>query len=736
MKKLLYFFVIGFLTILLILSLSHNVDAADLYAAPTFVGLGNCTLGNEGDLQLCLDIADENNQDDTIHLAPGTFGPAGTPFMYKPSMIAPNTDNKTLTLVGDPFLGTELVGDGSGRVMEIDTTGLSADGAADIKITDLTFSHGNTAGAGDPGGALLITTNDAPVTIDPTFFLLNLSGGDGGALQIATGTGDIDIIASFFEVNMTLGGDGGALHATTVSGDITLTNNFFNANLALGTLPVFLLTGGGTAGAALLSSVSGDISLKGNNFEVNASEFGSCGALSAESTMGEVSVTMSNIFAVNHAFGDGGAACLTDGASSFPLEVTGNIFFSNVAGGDCGAACLVNTAAGGILMNDNVVSENTAGGDGGGLGASTDSGKIVATNNIFDTNIADGDGGGMDLSTVTGILRLINNDYYMNDATNGGGLKVFLSNESSAQALIFNNIFDQNAASGVGDDIFSDDDGDGDSMGSEVIVRFNHFDPDAATRHYSDCQDCGGCGCAAMVTELNNTTCSPLFVDAPNGDFHLDTSSSCVDAGSGLPSGLPTFDFEGDDRTIGPEPDIGADEVIPDIEVEPTLLDFGSLDIADTPTTMTFGIENEGGGDSSDGITVSGIVLTGDPDFTITGGGFSPCAATPFILARGDGCTVEVTFDPATVGTKSGTVTVSSDDSDDPTVEVALTGEGTSLILSAAADSDSDGIADSKDNCVGVSNPDQLNSDGDSMGNACDPRPFSAGGAAGCSLIR
>jgi hypothetical protein len=39
------------------------------------------------------------------------------------------------------------------------------------------------------------------------------------------------------------------------------------------------------------------------------------------------------------------------------------------------------------------------------------------------------------------------------------------------------------------------------------------------------------------------------------------------------------------------------------------------------------------------------------------------------------------------------------------------------------ADSDGDGIADEADNCPAVDNPDQLDSDGDERGDACDTRP-------------
>ena len=38
-------------------------------------------------------------------------------------------------------------------------------------------------------------------------------------------------------------------------------------------------------------------------------------------------------------------------------------------------------------------------------------------------------------------------------------------------------------------------------------------------------------------------------------------------------------------------------------------------------------------------------------------------------------------------------------------------------------DTDGDGIPDSKDNCMGMGNPDQADSDGDGIGNPCDPYP-------------
>jgi hypothetical protein len=51
---------------------------------------------------------------------------------------------------------------------------------------------------------------------------------------------------------------------------------------------------------------------------------------------------------------------------------------------------------------------------------------------------------------------------------------------------------------------------------------------------------------------------NPLFVDAANNNFHLDSSSPAIDKGTS--NGAPPVDFEDESRPQGPKVDIGVDE--------------------------------------------------------------------------------------------------------------------------------------------------------------------------------
>jgi hypothetical protein len=67
---------------------------------------------------------------------------------------------------------------------------------------------------------------------------------------------------------------------------------------------------------------------------------------------------------------------------------------------------------------------------------------------------------------------------------------------------------------------------------------------------------------AAVNNQGNNQSAEPLFSNAAAGDFHQLPGSPTIDAGRGDDKIGPT-DFDGQPRTLGTAPDIGADEFVP-----------------------------------------------------------------------------------------------------------------------------------------------------------------------------
>jgi predicted outer membrane repeat protein len=83
----------------------------------------------------------------------------------------------------------------------------------------------------------------------------------------------------------------------------------------------------------------------------------------------------------------------------------------------------------------------------------------------------------------------------------------------------------------------------------------------------------------------------PLFVNPLLGDYHLTTTSPCIDTGLGAFPGLPTSDLDGEERPGGDGMDMGADEAC-DSDMD-TLLDLWEIEV--------FGCLDHGPDEDADG---------------------------------------------------------------------------------------------------------------------------------------
>jgi len=204
-------------------------------------------------------------------------------------------------------------------------------------------------------------------------------------------------------------------------------------------------------------------------------------------------------------------------------------------------------------FTNNIFEGNTA-----TYGGGVRSGSGTFKNNLFYGNSADEGGGACCGGRTT---TFTNNTFYGNAAANGsgGGLLIYLRGNSATGSL-YNNIVWNNTATGSGDDIYVDDDNEGDGIPSPVNLYNNDYgpDPNDFSIEVGDNLSQGG-----------NIQTDPLFVDSATGDFHLQAGSPCIDAGKNSAPKLPARDFEGDPRRIDGDSDgrrkvdIGADEYGP-----------------------------------------------------------------------------------------------------------------------------------------------------------------------------
>ena len=113
----------------------------------------------------------------------------------------------------------------------------------------------------------------------------------------------------------------------------------------------------------------------------------------------------------------------------------------------------------------------------------------------------------------------------------------------------------------------------------------------------------------------------------------------------------------------------GAIEDKPEISVDVTPLDFGTIEEG-TSATKTILIENTG----TAPLTISGVAVnnTQGSEFSVT----ENCSS----IAAGSSCSETVTFD-AVEGNSAGTVVITSDDEDEATTLVSLSGAGEAVII-------------------------------------------------------
>jgi len=470
------------------------------------------------DLILALDVAASDTEDYVIRIVKGTY--TGE-FVYSSSNTSSLTieggwnSNQTDCDERDPDpspADTILDGNNSTRALSIVSTG--ADTPANVTIEALTLQNG----APWPGGGVRIDSEEGLVSIKNCIIQNN----EGGGVYIGSAGGvDIDHNEILNNSNTRAGGGVAISLGIYNQSDISITNNIITGN------SIVQSTLSGLYGGGIMASTFGSISIIGN-------------------------IINNNIAGTRNG---GGIAVW-----SREVVIENNTISGNSIGGGILAHPLARPLTYSILTVAHNLISNNAQGTGLNIAATTGSteyyhDKVVIVNNVIANNASNHTtvGGGVNLSTRVALEAVItNNTIYGNSSIgNGGGIMLETRNDDLS-LFINSNIIIENSADGSGNDIYIDNDEDGNGVYGAVELLNNNFDQSSA-----------GFFVAEPVIRINPDPSNlndqnPLFSGID--DFHLTVGSPCIDTGNNDAPELPLYDLDGEARIMDGIVDMGAYE--------------------------------------------------------------------------------------------------------------------------------------------------------------------------------
>lgn len=431
-------------------------------------------------------------------------------------------------------------------------------------IKGITFRNGYFRGpASVPEPAVVAHTFFGNITLEDCEFEDNMAGGVG----LTASEGDIEVKKNVFK-----GGNYGGIKADSVTGKVrVMENSFENIN-----------TSGTQDYAAKLGVTSGEIEVVSNKFD------GNWGGLNALSFEGKINIRNNiivnnktahsrpvtiqaskgtNIYIFGNTFENNDGSGLDLETYDVSVTIANNTFSGNIGHlGIFGGGIYTKSYGGNINIYGNVFYNNRAF-FGGAIKSeiypliyTSQRGTFIAVNNIIAQNEFSSEGGGMYLEVYLGTIHLTNNTIVSNfwkgnppSTAAGGGVYIKLSdNNSNAEIhnnIIWGNRIEGNEAEAYGIDIFLDDDGNKDKVGSAGNIMHNNF---------ADLYLVNG----SHVFVSSNINSNPLL----NDTYHLKAGSPCIDAGNNSAPSIPEKDFDGAQRIIDGNSDgikivdMGADE--------------------------------------------------------------------------------------------------------------------------------------------------------------------------------
>ena len=426
----------------------------------------------------------------------------------------------------------------------------------DSNCAGLIYDNVFTSNSANYGGAIF--TNYGDVNVESNDIWDNYASSYGGGMYKYYGSASItdnDFMGNTVDEVEEESGDGGALYAYYASGEIT--GNTFTENIC------------NNDGGAVYISV-GSQHIANNIFTGNISYDDAGGLRLYVST----ALVEYNEFYSNEATDDGGGMKLSHSSD----EVSNNYFEGNITGDAGGGLELDNETA---WVEGNTFVDNQAY-RGGGAHSWRTEGSITITGNHFEGNVAEDCGGGMSMDNDPYTVSYIQNTFIANSANDGGAFCAdlvyrdiddddIIDDYYEGNTIIFTNnlvvdntsgddggafyfkvstvTFTNNTVDGnygptgsamaikdgttlaISNAIFSDNTGDqalyvedaDDEIEEPVVVSVQYSAFDGNDGNASNLDD--------PVGSDGNIEADPQYTDAAGGDYSLQSSSPCVDAG-------------------------------------------------------------------------------------------------------------------------------------------------------------------------------------------------------------
>ena len=588
---------------------------------------GACTLRD------AIAVANANGEADAITFAPSLSGtirlapaPAAGPIQINPADALTITDAgpNEITISGDANAdGVPNTGDT--RIFDVGA-------AAPITIDGLTL----TRGYGDAmlgGGAILVSSDAADLTIANSDLVENGQLAPGGAIGIADG--DVTIVNSTLSGNFASdngsGGGGGAVRIRGAN-ELTVTDSEITGNLAgsggailanafnekYGTFP------GGSFGPTEPPTVTiegstitgnestgngGAIQAQGSYLEITESELADNTATVNGGAVNADKYTSLDLDAAvvrgNTSGGSGGGISFGGGPGvkygdlAPATTITNSTIAGNEAGNGGGVAVFQIGADNSVAVDRTTVSGNSASGNGGGLNVTgTANGELGIVDSTISGNVAAGRGGGAAVGADSAPVgpepvSFDNSTVAANSANVSAGGGIYLGRFDSDPSAYVENFVRGTV------DLYSSIVGDNSLSGNpQDLATADPATSGGFVLGYSLVEEPGSAAYTASPTGTNVLDADPVLLPlADNGGptrTHLPANTSpALDLGAN-PLALPT-DQRGEDRTVGlpgPDPndgtDIGAVELQAFTAPETTITGGPSGDVTAHSATFEF----------------------------------------------------------------------------------------------------------------------------------------------------